>query len=467
MSVFVLDRNGKALMPCTERRAKLLLARDRARVHRMLPFSIRLIDRQAASCEFQALRIKLDPGSKSTGVALVREMVSGGIAVLNLFKLIHRGRQISEALTARRNMRSRRRTANLRYRQPRFLNRGNKQASWLAPSLQHRVDTTMAWVTRLSKLAPISAISQELVKFDMQQMESPEISGVEYQQGTLLGYEVREYLLEKFNRTCVYCDANDTPLQIDHLHPRAKGGTNRISNLVLACGPCNQRKAAQDINLFLAKEPVRLKRILAQAKKPLKDAAAVNSTRWALFNALKTTGLSIEVASGGKTKYNRSRLNIPKTHALDAVCVGSVESIENWDKPTLNIKSMGRGCYQRTRLTAFGFPRGYLTRIKNIKGFQTGDMVKATVTKGKKIGSYAGRVAVRATGSFNIQTATEVIQGISHRYCKIVQRGDGYGYSQSGAINGNSRGQVGSRARIASQPALTLPALMPMFHAQI
>jgi len=467
MSVFVLDRNGKALMPCTERRAKLLLARDRARVHRMLPFSIRLIDRQAASCEFQALRIKLDPGSKSTGVALVREMVSGGIAVLNLFKLIHRGRQISEALTARRNMRSRRRTANLRYRQPRFLNRGNKQASWLAPSLQHRVDTTMAWVTRLSKLAPISAISQELVKFDMQQMESPEISGVEYQQGTLLGYEVREYLLEKFNRTCVYCDANDTPLQIDHLHPRAKGGTNRISNLVLACGPCNQGKAAQDINLFLAKEPVRLKRILAQVKKPLKDAAAVNSTRWALFNALKTTGLSIEVASGGKTKYNRSRLNIPKTHALDAVCVGSVESIENWDKPTLNIKSMGRGCYQRTRLTAFGFPRGYLTRIKNIKGFQTGDMVKATVTKGKKIGSYAGRVAVRATGSFNIQTATEVIQGISHRYCKIVQRGDGYGYSQSGAINGNSRGQVGSRARIASQPALTSPALMPMFHAQI
>lgn len=467
MSVFVLDRNGKALMPCTERRAKLLLARDRARVHRMLPFSIRLIDRQAASCEFQALRIKLDPGSKSTGVALVREMVSGGIAVLNLFKLIHRGRQISEALTARRNMRSRRRTANLRYRQPRFLNRGNKQASWLAPSLQHRVDTTMAWVTRLSKLAPISAISQELVKFDMQQMESPEISGVEYQQGTLLGYEVREYLLEKFNRTCVYCDANDTPLQIDHLHPRAKGGTNRISNLVLACGPCNQGKAAQDINLFLAKESVRLKRILAQAKKPLKDAAAVNSTRWALFNALKTTGLSIEVASGGKTKYNRSRLNIPKTHALDAVCVGSVESIENWDKPTLNIKSMGRGCYQRTRLTAFGFPRGYLTRIKNIKGFQTGDMVKATVTKGKKIGSYAGRVAVRATGSFNIQTATEAIQGISHRYCKIVQRGDGYGYSQSGAINGNSRGQVGSRARIASQPALTSPALMPMFHAQI
>jgi len=467
MAVFVLDRNGKALMPCNEKRAKLLLARNRARVHRILPFSIRLIDRKASSCEFQALRIKLDPGSKATGMALVREAESGGIAVLNLFELIHRGRQISEALTARRNMRRRRRSANLRHRAPRFLNRGNKQSSWLAPSLQHRINTTMAWVNRLSKLAPISAISQELVKFDMQQMESPEISGVEYQQGTLLGYEVREYLLEKFNRTCVYCDAKDTPLQIEHIHPKANGGTNRISNLALSCGPCNQRKAAEDINHFLAKDPVRLNRILAQVKKPLKDAAAVNATRWALFNALKTTNLPVEIASGGKTKYNRCRLNIPKTHALDAACVGSVDSIESWDKPTLNIKSMGRGCYQRTRLTAFGFPRGYLTRIKNIQGFQTGDMVKATVTKGKKIGVYSGRVAVRATGNFNIQAATEVIQGISHRYCKIVQRGDGYGYSQTGAINGNRRGQVGSRARIAEQSALTSLALSPVFHAQI
>jgi len=467
MSVFVLDRNGKALMPCNEKRAKLLLARNRARVHRILPFSIRLIDRHAASCEFQALRIKLDPGSKTTGMALVREADDGGIAALNLFELIHRGRQISEALTARRHMRRRRRTANLRYRAPRFLNRGNKQSGWLAPSLQHRIDTMMAWVNRLSKLAPISAISQELVKFDMQQMELPEISGVEYQQGTLLGYEMREYLLEKFNRTCVYCDAKDTPLQIEHIHPKANGGTNRISNLALACGPCNQRKAAQDINLFLAKDPVRLKRILAQVKKPLKDAAAVNATRWALLNALKATGLSVEVASGGKTKYNRSRLNIPKTHALDAICVGEVNSVHDWDKPTLNIKSMGRGCYQRTRLTAFGFPRGYLTRVKNIQGFQTGDMIKATVTKGKKIGVYSGRIAVRASGNFNIQTATEVIQGISHRYCKIVQRGDGYGYSQTGAINGNSRVQAGSRARIASQSALTSPALSPVFHAQI
>lgn len=96
MAVFVWDRNGKALMPCSEKRARLLLERGRARVHRVLPFVIRLIDRSADSCTFQALRLKLDPGSKSTGRALVREF-NKGVAVLNLFDLVHRGRQISEA----------------------------------------------------------------------------------------------------------------------------------------------------------------------------------------------------------------------------------------------------------------------------------------------------------------------------------------------------------------------------------
>lgn len=425
--VYVLDQNGRPVMPCTEKRARLLLERGRARVHRLLPFAIRLIDLKAEDCQFQALRVKLDPGSKVTGMALVRETPDNGVVVLNLFDLMHRGRQISEALTSRRSMRRRRR-AQLRYRASRFLNRC-KPKGWLAPSLQHRVVTTMAWVSRLQRLTPVSALSTELVRFDMQAMENPEIIGVEYQQGTLAGYEVREYLLEKWGRTCAYCDANDMPLQIEHIEPKAKGGSNRISNLTLSCNGCNQKKAARSIKDFLAKHPTRLTKILAGAKRPLKDAAAVNATRWALVNALKTTGLAVETGSGGRTKFNRSQLGIPKTHALDAACVGEVGSISNWKISTLSIKATGRGCYQRTRLTAHGFPRGYLTRKKQHFGFQTGDMVKANVPTGKKTGLHVGRVAVRSTGRFNIQTPQGVVQGISHKHCTVVQRADGYGYA--------------------------------------
>lgn len=441
MAVFVLDGKGKALMPCTEKRARLLLERGRARVHRQMPFVIRLVDRQLENSVLQPLQVKLDPGSKVTGLSLVRvseviESATGEIQkvahVLSLFELMHRGKQISEALSARRSMRRRRRN-QLRYRAPRFFNRGNKNRGWLAPSLQHRVDTTCAWVGRLQRWAPIREISQELVKFDMQALQAQahgeDISGVQYQQGTLFGFEIREFLLAKWGRTCMYCDKTDVPLQVEHIHCRAKGGSNAVFNLGLSCQCCNQKKGAMDVRDFV-KDPVRLKRILATAKAPLKDAAAVNSTRWALFNALKQTGLAVTTGTGGQTKFNRTRLGIPKGHALDAACVGDVDRVMDWQKPSLQLKCTGRGSYQRTRLTRFGFPRGYLMRSKSIHGFQTGDMVKADVTKGSKTGCYFGRVAVRASGNFNIQTGSILVQGISHRYCNLVQRGDGYGYHQ-------------------------------------
>jgi hypothetical protein len=284
------------------------------------------------------------------------------------------------------------------------------------------------WINRIRRWAPVSGLSCELVRFDMQQLANPAIQGEAYQQGTLAGYEVREYLLEKWGRACIYCDAGGIPLQVEHLRARAAGGTNRIGNLGLACGCCNQKKGTLDVREFV-KDPKRLARILATASRPLKDAAAVNATRWALANTLRTTGLPLELASGGHTKYNRATHGVPKTHALDAACVGEVRSIDGWERPTLEVRATGRGSYQRTRLTASGLPRGYLMRQKQVHGFQTGDRVRAVVPGGKKAGAYAGRVAVRASGSFNIQTSEGVVQGIGHRHCTLVQRADGYGYN--------------------------------------
>ena len=428
MSVFVLAKNKKPLMPCSEKRARLLLERGRARVHKMYPFTIRLVDRREG--DTQPLVLKIDPGSKQTGVAIVRE-AEATANVIALVEIKHRGAAISKALKQRAGFRRRRRSANLRYRAPRFDNRRRTEGC-LPPSLQHRVDTVQATVARLCNLAPIASVVQELVRFDMQIIENPEISGVEYQNGTLAGYELREYLLEKGSRQCAYCDAKDVPLNIDHVHPKSAGGSNRVSNLVLACIPCNQKKGSMSIESFLTKDPTRLQRIRQQLQRPLTDAAAVNATRWALFQALKALGLPLETGTGGRTKWNRHRLSIPKSHALDAVCAGNMDLIEcvnGGQQPTMLVTANGRGSYQRTRVTASGFPHGYLMRTKSVHGFQTGDMVHAAVPSGKKQGDYVARVAVRASGSFNLQLATSVVQGISHKYCRLLQRGDGYGYS--------------------------------------
>ncbi|MDT8878368.1 RNA-guided endonuclease IscB [Halomonas saccharevitans] len=451
MPVFVLDKHKRPLMPCTEKRARLMLERGRAVVHKRYPFTLRLTDRVGG--ETQPLRLLLDPGSKESGIAIVREDGEDR-HVLCLFTLVHRGFQIREALDQRRAFRRRRRTKNLRHRAPRFNNR-TRRDDWLPPSLQHRVETLTSWVNRLCRLAPITTLSQELVRFDTQKLVNPEISGVEYQQGTLLGYEVREYLLEKWGRKCAYCGDKNIPLEVEHIVARSRGGSHRITNLTLSCHACNQAKGNDSLKIFFASDQglkkrlkknglsaeMRYQHVVHEQARPLRDASAVNATRWSLLNALKTTRLSVNAGSGGLTKYNRQRLDIPKTHALDAACVGNFETLYDWNRPTLVIKAMGRGSYQRTRLTKNGFPRGYLMRKKTIHGLQTGDMVKAIVPTGKKAGTHFGRVAIRKSGSFNIQTEQGVVQGISHNYCTILQRGDGYRYHQSPSINQQGEGK--------------------------
>jgi hypothetical protein len=220
----------------------------------------------------------------------------------------------------------------------------------------------------------------------------------------------------------------NTPLQVEHIQPKAKGGTNRISNLCLACESCNIKKGTQDIQTFLKNKPDVLKRVLAQAKRPLKDAAAVNSTRWALWNRLKETGLKVSTGSGGLTKFNRTRLQLPKTHFFDAACVGTTPEILVLASQPLKIKSTGHGSRQMCRTDKFGFPSRYVPQFKEVKGFQTGDIVKAVVTSGRKLGTYVGRIAVRSTGSFNISAKSGLIQGISYKYCQKIQKKDGYCY---------------------------------------
>src|SRR6476620_5509704 len=418
--VFVLDTKKRPLNPIRPGLARKLLTNGNAAVFKRYPFT--LILKVEVTSHQEPITLKIDPGSKTSGLALVQ-----GESVIFGAELTHRGQAIKASLESRRSLRRGRRNRHTRYRKARFLNRVRPKG-WLAPSLQHRVETTLTWVTRLMKVAPISSIVQELVRFDLQQIENPEISGVEYQQGVLCGYEIREYLLNKWDRKCAYSGVTNIPLQVEHIHPKAKGGSNRISNLCLACEKCNIKKGTQNIEQFLSKKPEVLKRILSQAKRPLKDATAVNSTRWALFNRLCMTGLPVSTGSGGLTKFNRTRLNLAKTHWLDAACVGNIESLKILTNKPLLIKATGHGTRQMCRTDKFGFPSRYVPRFKFVKGFQTGDIVKAIVTSGKKIGTYVGRVAVRTSGSFNI-SASELVSGISHKYCSIIQRKDGYSYA--------------------------------------
>lgn len=425
--VFVLDTHKQPLNPVHPGRARLLLKQGKAAVYRRYPFSI-ILKGAIEPSALHPLRVKIDPGSQTTGIALVNDTTGD---VVWAAEVRHRGEQIKRQMDKRRAARRSRRERKTRYRPSRFQNRRQRQGK-LPPSLESRVCNVLTWVYRLLRLCPVTALSQELVKFDLQQMQQSSISGTEYQQGTLFGFEVREYVFLKWQHRCAYCDANSVPLELDHVHARSKGGSNRVSNLVAACTACNQRKSNQDVREFLKDDPTRLARILAQLKTPLQDAASVNITRWILSQRLSAMGLPLECGSGGLTKYNRLTRDLDKSHWLDAVCVGksTPQQLVIKDIVPLSICATGHGSRQMCRMDKYGFPRTGPKHHKRVKGFQTGDLVRAVVSCGSKQGTYTGKVAVRTRGSFNITTAQGVVTDISHRFCTLIARADGYTYQQ-------------------------------------
>jgi len=290
--VFVVDTHKKPLDPVHPGKARKLLNQGEAAVFRRYPFTI-ILKYEVPASPPQACQLKLDPGSKTTGFAVVQNH-----RVIWAAELTHWGNSIKQALLHRREVvRRGRRSRKTRYRCPpkhEWFRKGNKKPvpkhrreDWLPPSLVSRIENILTWVKRIKKFCPITGISQELARFDTQKMQDPNIQGKGYQQGTLHQYEVREYVLEKWGRKCAYCGAKDFPLEVEHIKPRSRGGSNRPSNLTLSCIPCNQAKGNQDVQNFLSERPSLLKHIWQQTKQPLADAAAVNSTRKALLKLFK------------------------------------------------------------------------------------------------------------------------------------------------------------------------------------
>ncbi len=374
--VFVVDTNKQPLNPVHPGRARLLLKAGKAAVFKRYPFTL-ILKTAVESPQIKPLRIKVDPGSRTTGIAIVNDQ-SG--AVVFAAELTHRGKEIKKRLDDRRAVRRSRRVRHTRYRKPRFQNRV-RRAGWLAPSLESRVWNVTTWVKRVMRLCPLSAISMELVCFDLQKMENSTIEGCEYQQGTLAGYEIREYVLHKWSHRCAYCGKQNIPLQVA----------------------------------------------------PVTDAATVNTTRWALFEQLKGIGLPVECGSGGLTKFNRSTRNLAKSHWCDAACVGksTPETLQVQGIIPLHITATGYGNRQMCGTDERGFTTRHRQRKKVHHGFQTGDLARAVVPQGTHRGVHVGRVLTRASGSFDLKTAHRRIGGIHARYCQPIHRNDGYSYQSA------------------------------------
>lgn len=419
-------------MPCSPARARRLLTSKKAAVYRRQPFTIILKNR--ADGEVQDIEFKVDPGSKVTGLSL-NGVFERGREVLWAANLQHRGHRVKAAMTDRRMFRTGRRGRKTRYRPARFDNR-TRPKGWLPPSLMSRVGNIENWYSKLLFIAPITEAHIETVRFDMQKIDNPEIKGDQYQQGELAGYEIRNYVMDRGNHQCGYCAANGLPLEVEHVIPRSKGGSNRVSNLIPACRKCNSKKGSMPVEVFMKNKPLVLAKIKRQLKSSLKDAAAVNATRFAIGKVIKDVGLPVSFWSGGRTKMNRSKQHYPKDHWIDAAVVGEsgVDVKIDGNIIPLLIKATGRGRRRVHGNDRYGFPRGKPRSAKRVFDFQTGDIARLKVGKGKYAGTnIVGRITIQANGRF-------VVGGISRSWKEftLLQRGTGYDFGFLGSMQSSS-----------------------------
>lgn len=418
--VFVLNKSKKPLDMISHAKARILLKNRLAVVHKVYPFTIRLKDNSAVSKD-RSYTVKIDPGSKHTGIAIVDDKDT----VVMLTEVEHRGHIIKRDMDSRRVVRNSRRQRKTRYRESRFLNR-TKPKGWLAPSVKSRADNVINFIRKYKKLININKIMIEYVSFDTTQMSSDtKLIGTAYQQGPLYNTNLREFVFSRTNGRCSYCGAKAT--EIDHIIAKANGGTNSTFNLTPACRSCNQKKSNLSLKEFgklMGKDFSKL-----EPKKLPKDAAIVQLARNYMIREITKLVSNTTTHDAWVTKYNRDSLGLPKEHYYDALSVGEIPTKFNFftDK-ILVVSAKGRGSRKMCKVDKYGFPKTAAKASKLVEGFQTGDIVKAVVSNGLKAVEYLGRVAVRSTGRLNIKTKSGLTKDIGYKYCRLIQRGDGYSY---------------------------------------
>ena len=462
LMVIVLDKNKRPLGFTSERRAKELLKKGKAVVHSIYPFVIRHKTKDARECDKHEFRIKIDPGSKGTGIAITDLNNNVYLKIT----ILHRGQAIVSALESRSANRRNRRNRKTGYRRCKFKanqkSTTNRQDGWLPPSIMSIEQNIINWVKRLMKLINIVECSVEDVKLDMQKLENPDIKKWEYQHGTLEGITITQFLHNKYGYTCQYCGGKSKSkrIEVEHMISKANGGSNRIDNLTLACEECNKAKGKRNLVNWLDDlksstdelDQVRVKCISefldGKVIKPKNYGAWVNMYHKRLIEDLNQFGFrKIEISDGITTSANRIVQGYEKGndkenyHYNDAICIGDIpDNFKDHTTVAYIIEAKGRGRRVKGQpnccgiLNKNGIHREKVYIVKDKKTnkitamYQTGDICKISIPKGKYQGEYVARIKVRHKGQFDFVHKGKRIS-VNHKYCKVIHSNNGYDYS--------------------------------------
>ena len=383
--VFVLNMRGEALMPTTQRKARILLKEKKAKIVKYNPFTIQL--NYPTGENRQEVNIGIDTGAKNIGVAIVSNDKI-------LYKAEVELRQdISSNIYSKSIYRRSRRSRKTRYRKPRFLNR-KKPTKWLPPSLQSRVDKHFQWIDIFSNLVPDAKLHIEVGKFDTAKMINPDIQGIDYQHGQTYGfYDERYFVFARDNYTCQVCGkSKDKILQIHHIIYRSNGGSNRVDNLITVCTDCHTSENHKKGGILYEWQEKRKK------VKQYKEPPFMNILRRRIFDRYPKA----DITYGSITTPRRKELGLNKTHYNDAITISGIKTIKQNPNEWLLIRQFRkkkRSLHEATARKGRKEPNRTSKRnSKNTpyyKGFYLNDKVKVLDKIGYITGFTSGGVYIK------------------------------------------------------------------------
>jgi N6-L-threonylcarbamoyladenine synthase len=388
-------------MPCSPRKARVLLKEGKAKVVNRTPFTIQLL--YATGETKQNIILGVDAGSKTIGLSATtpkKELYSAEVAIRN---------DVVELLATRKQNRKNRRS-RLRYRKHIFLNRvKNKKKGWLAPSILNKIDAHLRVINMVYKILPVTNIIVEVASFDIQKINNPDISGKEYQQGEQLGFwNVREYVLFRDGHKCHGKNGcKNKILNVHHIETRKTGG-DAPSNLITLCKECHK-------DYHNGKLKLNLKRGVS-----FKDAAFMGIMRKNFCKEIIKLYPNTKLTYGYITKNTRITNGLEKSHRVDARCISGnpiAISSDNW----YHIKQKRRHNRQihRANLLKGGIKKNNQAPYE-VKGFRLFDKVLF-----ENIECFiSGR---RSTGLFKIKLldGTLIKESIKFSKLKLLQRARG------------------------------------------
>ena len=297
-------------MPCSQRKARLLLKQKKAKIVSYKPFTIQLT--YATGEAKQEITIGVDQGAKHIGIAVTSQnnVLAKGEIILR--------QDVHSLLETRAQYRRGRRFRKTRYRKARFLNR-KKTDKWLPPSIEAKLTANFFWIDKFCSLVPNPKLRIEVGKFDVAKMINPETNGVDYKKGKCYGYyDLRYFVFARDNYTCQVCKSKGKILRTHHIIYRSKGGTDRADNLITVCTDCHTSKNHQHGGI-LWQWMMRGKKV-SQFKEPM----FMNILRKRTFQKYPQA----EFTYGSVTSEKRKELGLEKSHSNDAIAITGINHIK-------------------------------------------------------------------------------------------------------------------------------------------